>query len=398
MTGRRNFRYCLIGVAAAVLAVSGDTALANEPTPAAPSSDGADAFRAAAASFTLTHVINSSTRQAVTADGRLVMSYSFEPPANARRSLGPQSDLVGDDVQGQRLRSARLVAQVSSGASFGIALFDGLDRLVAELRESSKPSFLVAGDPLDDIGFVRHDQTALALRQDFAGWGITASVEDAEAAGSGAADYRRQLDRRRKPASASRYGLAIDRDFGPLLLAAGASWLAEDQTILGTRVRDGFHAGGADSVFFDGALSWYPHTGWRVGAAWRHGITRSSIAGVAATGLSFTTNAWAFDATRWGVFGESDSVSLRISQPLRVAGEAGVGLPLEYSYEMRGEAHVATSVTLAPTGREIAGELNWRGPILGGWATTGLFYRKDPGHFANLPDDHGAAFSWAARF
>ena len=394
MTGGRNLRYCLTAMATAWLAASGGAALAEDASPASP----ADAFRAAAASFTLTDALSAPTRQAVTADGRLAMSYSFELPAAAQRPLGPLPDLPGDDAQGRRLRSARLVAHVASGASFGFALSEGLDRLVADLRESGKPSFLVAGDPLDDIGFVRRDQTALALRQDFGGWGITASAEDAEASGSAAADSRGQIDRRRRPASAARYGVAVDRDFGALLVAAGASWLTEDQTILGTRVRDGFHAGGADSVFFDGALAWRPSAGWRLGAAWRHGITRSSIIGMAAPGLSFTTNAWAFDATRWGIFGESDSVSLRISQPLRVAGSAGAGLPLEYSYEMRGEAHVATSVTLAPTGREIAGELNWRGPILGGWATTGLFYRKDPGHFAALPDDHGAAVSWSARF
>jgi hypothetical protein len=71
---------------------------------------------------------------------------------------------------------------------------------------------------------------------------------------------------------------------------------------------------------------------------------------------------------------------------------------VEYGFELRGAGPVATGANLAPTGREVAVEVNWQGPALGGWATTGLYLRRNPGHFASLPTDHGAAFSWAARF
>ena len=339
-----------------------------------------------------------ASQWAATAEGRVSVSYSIERAAPFRWQ--PPAQLLGrptEDAAARRVRSARLVAQVAAGGSFGLAWSEGLDRLVADLRESGEPAFLMTGDPLDDIGFVRREQTALAWRQDIGAWGLTASVENARLSGE-SSEYRGLIERRRRPASAARYGVAVDRQVGAFLVAAGASRLTEDQTILGTRVRDGFHTQGADSLFFDGAVSLWLNGGFRLGAAWRRGVTRSSIAGTSSSGVSVATNGWAVDVSGWNVVREGDSLAFRVSQPLRVANDAGAGLPLEYSYELRGPALVATSVTLAPTGRELAVELNWRGPLLHGQATASLFYRKDPGHFSGAPDDPGAAFMWSANF
>jgi hypothetical protein len=295
----------------------------------------------------------------------------------------------------------RLVARLSPAASLGFAFEDGLDRLVADLRDKRRrPTFLVAGDPLVDIGFQRREQTALALRGDLAGWGVTASAEGGEVAAAAFGGEAVALGRRRpaRPASATRYGLAVDREFGTVLAAFGGSWLTENQTILGARVREGYNTAGADSLFLDAELSWRPAFDWRVGAAWRHGSTEvASISGVTG-GLRLTASAWAVDVSRFGVFGPDGALSLRVSQPLRVANGAGKDLPVEYGYDFRGSGMVATGTTLAPSGREIAAELNWQGPVLRGWATAGLYYRRDPGHLAALPDDHGAALSWSARF
>lgn len=50
---------------------------------------------------------------------------------------------------------------------------DGFDHLVVGLREKGWPTFLMAGDPLVDIGFQRRGQTGIALRSKAAGWGIS---------------------------------------------------------------------------------------------------------------------------------------------------------------------------------------------------------------------------------
>ncbi len=395
MTGARSFRYWMIGLAAAMFADGQSAAWAAPAEAAAGPAD--STVPNASLPLVLTDALAVPVRQA--GSGPLTISYSIDRriPATLTAFWPLRGMIAGDDAELRHLRVARLVARITSSASLGLALSGGFDRLVADLRPSAQPVFLVAGDPLDDIGFRRQGQTALALRQDFGRWGLTASAEEARPSADAPA-RRGRIDRVDAGASASRYGITLDSGSGNLMVVAGVSRLIERQTMLGARIRDGFNSPRAGSLFFDGALTWWPAADLRFGAAWRHGITRSSAIGGSTRGVNLTTDAWAVDMTRSGVLSQSDSVSLRISQPLRVANGNGLGLPVEYTYETRGDARVATSVTLAPTGRELAAEINWRGPMLKGWATAGVFYRRDPGHLSALPSDGGAAVSWAARF
>lgn len=375
MPGRIRFRTLLAGAAAGMASLGAAPVLAEDDAAFIPTGQGVAWF--GAATFRLTDALIMPEHHAV-ADG------SVSSPAVAPEQSRTPRGLV--------------VARITPGSSLGFALGDGFDHLVVDLREKGRPTFLMAGDPLVDIGFQRRGQTGIALRSKAAGWGITASAEDGQVAGTGADPFRGRVDRRRRPASAARYGVSLDRQLGSMLAVLGGSWLTENQTILGARVRDGYRSVGADSLFLDAGLSWRPRHAWRVGTAWRHGMTRVDSIGGGPGGLQLITNAWALDVTRFGVLERAGALSLRVSQPLRVANGAGRTLPVEYGYELRGASPVATGANLAPTGREVAVEVNWQGPALGGWATTGLYLRRNPGHFASLPNDHGAAFSWAARF
>jgi hypothetical protein len=374
---RGTFRFrTLIAVAAAGLTnLNAAPALAEDDAAFNPAGQGAAWF--GAATFRLTDTLISPDHYAVAGGSALSLAVAQDWASTPR---------------------SRVVAQIMPGASLGFALDDGFDHLVVDLREKGRPTFLMAVDPLVDIGFQRRGQTGIALRSRAAGWGITASAEDGQVAGIGADSFRGRIDRRRRPATATRYGLSVDRELGSMLAAFGGSWLTENQTILGARIREGYRSVGADSLFLDAGLSWHPRHAWRVGVAWRHGMTRVESIGGVSGGLPLISNAWAFDVTRFGVLERAGALSLRVSQPLRVANGAGRTLPVEYGYELRGASTVATGANLAPTGREIAVEVNWQGPALGGWATTGLYLRRNPGHFTSLPNDHGAAFSWTGRF
>ena len=55
-------------------------------------------------------------------------------------------------------------------------------------------------------------------------------------------------------------------------------------------------------------------------------------------------------------------------------------------------------LSLAPSGRETVGEIAWRGPLAKGWASASLYYRTDPGHYAQAPDDAGMAVTWSRGF
>ena len=94
-----------------------------------------------------------------------------------------------------------------------------------------------------------------------------------------------------------------------------------------------------------------------------------------------------------------DSVSLRLSQPLRVErGGLNFLLPVDYSYETLAPTLGMQTLSLAPRGRELDGELVWRGQLWNGAAMASLFWRKDPGHYSALQDDKGAAVSWVRKF
>ena len=116
-------------------------------------------------------------------------------------------------------------------------------------------------------------------------------------------------------------------------------------------------------------------------------------------GGRFQTGAYGFDLAKLGVLGPADRLGLRLSQPLRVeSGGLSLYLPVDYSYASESATYGYRSLSLAPQGREIDGEIAWRGPLWGGQGAASLFYRKNPGHYASAPDDKGAAIKWTARF
>ena len=45
---------------------------------------------------------------------------------------------------------------------------------------------------------------------------------------------------------------------------------------------------------------------------------------------------------------------------------------------------------------ELDAELAWRGRLGMGQAAASLFWRRDPGHVANMRDDKGVALRWSA--
>jgi hypothetical protein len=249
------------------------------------------------------------------------------------------------------------------------------------------------------MGFDRRNQTGFALRHQLGSWGLTVIGEGGQAlrpSSRGLPGAARLTDR---SAATTRLGVSLDRSFGSFDAGLGVSWLGETRSILGARLREGLGDGGADSLFLDAELGWRPGASWRLAAAWRQGFTRARATGTIAEGSSFTSSAWALDATRFGLLSPGDSVSLRLSQPLRVEnGGLIFSLPVDYSYESLTASTGLRSLSLSPRGRELASELVWRGPLGPGWATASVFYRRNPGHFADIRDDKGAALRWSLEF
>lgn len=333
--------------------------------------------------------------------GPVAMSYSLDARArqqgqalwNGQLRLGPQ------DAERARVLAARVAARIAPNTEVAFAFAQGADGLAAQVRGAHGPAFFVAGTPMDDTGFARDDLFSLALRRQVGPWGLTLRAEAGKAVAGAPDTLLDRAARRRRKDAVTQVGLGIDRDWGPFEMTLAASWMAEDRTLLGARLHDALGSGGADSLFLDAQAAWYPGGPWRLGASWRQGYTHARPLGLVAAGSNFSSNSWAVDLSHADALQDGDTLALRVSQPLRVrSGGIGLTLPVSWDYQVLTADYAVNHLSFAPHGREVDTELAWNGWLWNGQASASLFYRKDPGHFAGIPDDIGAAFSWRTVF
>jgi hypothetical protein len=132
---------------------------------------------------------------------------------------------------------------------------------------------------------------------------------------------------------------------------------------------------------------------WSLGASWRQGWTYANP-GASLTGQSvLQSNAFSLDLSRNSLFAHNDRFAFRIAQPLRVTrGGLALNLPIAYDYATGATSFGSRRLSLAPKGQEIDSEVAWTVPMPGGYFSSNLFWRQEPGHFDNAPDDLGVAF------
>jgi hypothetical protein len=357
-------------------------------------------LRSAGMAPRLTPALTGQLRHVSGGSDALAMAFTVDAGGHAARlPWSGQLRLSRQDGDAANVLAARIVSRIAPHTRLAFGYAQGADGLVAELQGQPRPAFLVASDPLADFGFARSGGTALALRRDLGRWGLTLTGEQARAASALRLDPSEGAALSRRSDGTMRLGAALDRHFGPVSAMLGLSWLGEQHTVLGARLHDALGAHGADSLFLDAAAHWQAGDAWQIGASYRQGFTHARMGGMIARGPAMVSNGWAIDASRLGVFSRADSLSLRLSQPLRVArGGLNLSLPSAWNYDTHSATTTLSRLTLAPTGREVAAELVWRGPLWGGAASASIFTRKDPGHYASLPDDTGVGVSWSRGF
>ena len=334
--------------------------------------------------------------------GGQAVSLAFSIDRSPGKGRGPwrgQLRLTEDDARDAAVLAARMIARLTPDTTIAFGFAQGADSLAAQVRGADRPAFLVARAPADDLGFADGQDMAIALRRTLGPWGLTLGGERGAIVSPRLTDrIAGSLGQSARP-SYVRFGLGLDRRWGDVDTAAAAHWLAEDRTVLGAQLNDALAGRGADSLFLDLDAGWRPVPGWRLGGAWRQGFTRARAGGFVASGSTITSNGWSLDLARAAVFQRDDSIALRVSQPLRVSsGGLGLALPVAYSYDTLAPTVGVLRLPLTPHGREVAAELAWRGALWGGSASASLFYRKDPGHYAALSDDQGAALTWRTGF
>ncbi|MDE2411149.1 MAG: S8 family serine peptidase [Sphingomonadales bacterium] len=361
--------------------------------------DLASGLRSGRSPARLAPALSGSLRNMTLGSDNLSMAFTVDAQQRAAR-LPWQGGLRLSFADGEaaRVLAGRVVARIAPHSQIAFGFSQGPDGLVAQLQGQSRPAFFIAHAPDDDLGFAHSDNLSIAWRQSLGAFGLTTSVARGEVY-NGLLPTGFVIAPGQQYAGIARVGVALDRDFGSWRLAAGANWLTEQHSVLGARFAEGLIGGGADSLFADAGAQWSFAPSWRLGGNWRGGYTAARTGGLNAGGTRLFSTAWSLDLAREGLFQQTDSLALRMSQPLRVeSGGLRVNLPVDYSYATLQSRWQTGTLSLSPTGREIDGELAWRGDFVGGTAGASLFYRRNPGHIASLPSDAGAALSWNRKF
>ncbi len=315
-----------------------------------------------------------------------------------RASVAPTLLSAADAVQARAL-AATITTRLGSKAQFAIGFSQSASAIAAGLAGRAAPAFLVAADPVASAGFASNPASAAALRRQFGRWGLTASAE------TGAVQSLDPLDRYRLSRTADRTGygrfaVGLDRRFGALWAALGASYLAESDTLLGARFGPALGAARGQSWFLDAGARIDAGSGWTFGGSLRRGWTVADVRrGPGGSGL-ITTTGFAADVDKSGVFGRFDSLGLRFAQPLRVtSGGIDLRLPTAYDYTTLSASSAATQrLNLAPAGRELDLEARYGLRALGGAVQTNAFWRRNPGNIAAFPDDYGVALRYGFQF
>lgn len=294
-----------------------------------------------------------------------------------------------------RGQSGFVAGQLNPRTSVAVGFGQSGASLAGQLAGRSEPAFLVARGGSDALGFERRSDSAASMRHQLGAWGLTIAGEAGDA-------LVRTGDRRRffERSPYSVVGIAADRRFGNLRLAAGLTLLDEQQTVLGGRFGPVFGAaGGAETVFADLRADWAMGNGWSLGGSARQGWTRFAAGGIATGNARLVSQAFALDVQKAGLFEADDRFALRVAQPLRVAaGGIGLNLPVDYDYATGAVSYADRRLNLAPNGREIDVEASYGWALLGGRFETNLYWRRDPGHIAAFPDDMGGALRWRVGF
>lgn len=355
--------------------------------------DLAGTLRGAAPTARLGNAVGTSQRHLAFGSEQTSLAFSIDDSGR----LG-QLRLDSEQADQARVLAARIVTQLAPDLRLGFAYAQGAHGLVAQLQGQDRPAFLIAPDAGGDDGAVQRSDASFALRKQLGPWGVTLSTERGATISGAAMRRSAEMAGRRLEEDVASHGLALDRRFGALEATLGLTWMAEQNTLLGARFHDAFGLSGANTLFVDAHAGWNLAPGWRLGGSFRQGWSAAREAGLVA-GSSLASRAWSLDLQRRGVFSGSDSLGLRLSQPLRVeSGALNLSLPVGYSYETLLADYGTRSLALAPRGRELMGELAWRGPLLAGEGAASLFYRRDPGHYEALPDDKGLAVRWSRKF
>ena len=394
-----NMAVPLSGNGGMTSAPMGDVALSNRPLQAvvldsygrAYDINIAEGIYASAPRLRLTPALVDQGRSVSLSRGATELAFSISARNGGNAQLAPLALSHGQQNQA-RLLGGRISATIARDTRFSLGIRQAAAGQVAALQGMSGCAFLTATDARMEGGLERTPDQSFAMRHQLGSFGLTGTVETGATHmfERAAAVFFRTTQKRYPYASV---GLGVDRPIGPAKFAVGANWTREDETILGARFANFIGLNRARSVFVDGRGDVKLFGSWSLGASWRQGWTYANAGGFLTGQSVLHSNAFSMDVAGSDILASNDRIAFRIAQPLRVtAGGLALNVPVAYDYATLGTTFGVRQFSLAPKGQEIASELAWGVPMYGGYFSSNLFWRKEPGHFDAAPDDVGVAF------
>lgn len=343
--------------------------------------------------FKLTGAIGGLVRQQSAANRSLALSLVTAPGAGGTDAL---AGLSFHDAQRARTLAASVVTRLDARTRLGFAAGRGTGGLLAGERGESGHAMLIGDGAHEGPGFaVRPGVGAMIRHNIYDNQYVNIILEKGVVSGSRWQDdgLFRYGDSRYR-----RLGAAWDGRFGPVRATLGAGWLRETASLLGARLGPVFAAGGATSLVGDAGVMFDMRNDWQIAAAWRQMWTRPDARGLVAGG-ALRSAAFSFDIARANLARAGDHAALRFAQPLRVAnGGIDLMLPVAHDYATGRTDFARRTYNLAPTGRERVVEASYMTPLAGGDLIANIWWRRDPGHIAAIPDDRGAALRFTLGF
>ncbi len=339
----------------------------------------------------LTPILMDQSRSVSLSRGTTDLAFSISADYATDLRLSPLLLSYGQQDQA-RILAGYIRATMAPGTRFSLGIRQAAAGQVAALQGMSGPAFMTTADAQMNVGFDRVLGQSFALRHQLGRFGLTGSVEAGEGRlfEHGDAKFTRKSPNRYPY---STVGVSLDRQFGPAKFAIGANWMREDETVLGAHFANFIGQNGGRSLFVDGRGDIALIGAWSLGASWRQGWTDANAAASLMRQSSMHSNAFSLDLSSGNILTHHDRIAFRIAQPLRVVrGGLALNLPVAYDYATLGTTFAIRQISLAPKGREIASELSWSVPVRRGSFSSNLFWRQEPGHFENAPDDMGVAF------
>jgi hypothetical protein len=307
-----------------------------------------------------------------------------------------QIGLTYEDSHQARAIAGHVISQITPETAIALGISESGRTLQKRLGDDRSTSFLIARDPYNRAGFNADAASAFALRQKVGLVNITMTSEQ------GAVDLNDPLRQRVYAGDRPNYALSslgFDRRIHAAGLRLGISRLREDETVLGGRFS--FAPAGSTSWFLDGSGTYNFGSGFSAEAQYRLGWTLMPGGNGLVEGGQLESDGWAFDLMKSGAFASNDRLAFRIMQPLRVrSGGYSVNLPASFDYSNGSTSYRRSELSLSPTGREINVEASYGiGLFAGaGWLSANTFFRSEPGHIEEGPDDVGAAVRFNLSF